>query len=484
MLKRVGTLLVAAATMAACSEPTVPTGITPRITAVGEQGVLARLSCRVDVAAQSMSCGETSPAAVSGRSADIILGGQNTYVTLTSSGVVNNGTTITANVTVKNLTVQPMATADGTTPSATGVRVFFYTAPTAPVTVGNADSSATFTAANQPYFQYSGATLGADGILSSGETSLPKSWVFNLNGGGAFTFQVLISAVVPDETGILRWTRSTLTKAGGAEQINTVWGGASNDVWTGGTAGASALHHWDGTSWNAMGGAEVAPNDVQDIWGSSSSNVYAVGGTKIQQYNGSIWTDVSSGASSGLLAVWGSSATDVYAGGLNGTLVHSTGGAFTPVAGTGLGTSFVDAIWGTSSIDVYLGGSGVRHWNGTAWSGVSAGIANVHAIWGASATDIWVAGDAGAISHWNGATWAPSTLGTADFSGLWGTSGTDVYAVNRAGEIYHYNGAWVPYTGLTANTALLGIWGSGNKDVWAVGTDNTFSNNVAVHGTR
>jgi hypothetical protein len=171
---------------------------------------------------------------------------------------------------------------------------------------------------------------------------------------------------------------------------------------------------------------------------------------------------------------------------LNGTLVHSTGGAFSPVASTGLGTEVVAAIWGSSSTDVYTGGVTLRHWDGANWSAVSGvTVANVRSIWGTSSTDVWVGAAAGELRHLSGTNWSTLTLGSGDISGIWGTSASDVYAVNRAGEIYHWNGStWVLYSGLSSTNAFTGIWGSGRKDIWAVGTDNGFSDNVVVHGTR
>ncbi|MDB4883135.1 MAG: glucosyltransferase-I precursor [Gemmatimonadetes bacterium] len=481
MLKRVGSLVIAAVTLAACSESTVPTGPAQSpITA--QQSILAQLSCRVDVAAKSVSCAPVSPSLVAGRSADLILGGQNQYVKLTSTNVVTTGTTsLTADLTVQNLTGQPWATTDGTTPTASGVRVFFHNGPTNGVTVANASGDSTFTGLNQPYFQYDGALLG-DGILSSNETSSPINWQFNLNGQSSFSFQLLITTAMPDEQGVLRWSRSTLTQALSFEGINTVWGSSASDVWTGGVGGATTLHHWDGSSWTAMAGAET--QDITSIWGSSSTNVYAVGSSKIQQWNGASWTDVSSGTSSGLLAVWGSSAADVYAGGLAGTLVHSTGGAFTPVASTGLGSEVVAAIWGTSSTNVYVGATTLHQWDGTVWSTVSTGITNIRGIWGSSPTDVWVVGTTGQISHLVGTTWTASTLGTTNFTGIWGTSASDVWAVNRGGQLWHNNGiAWVLNTASGSNV-FYGVWGSGRQDVWAVGTDGGFTNNVVVHGIR
>ena len=487
MLKRIGTMVVVAATLTACSEsivptvPTAPTGTT-QTPVTPPQSVLAELSCRVDVAANTLTCAPPSPSKVAGRSADLILGGQNVYVRLANAVPTNNGTTLSTTLTVQNLTGQPWGTTNGTTATGTGVRVFFYTGPTNGVTVAAPDTG-TFTAANQPYFEYSGALLGSDGILRPNEVSSSLPWQFTLNGQTSFVFQLFISTTLPDEPGVLRWTRSALTQTAPIEEINTVWGSSASDVWTGGTGGATSLHHWDGTTWSAVPGAQTT--DVLSIWGSSSSNVYAVGDTKIQRYNGTSWSDVSSGATSSLLAVWGSSATDVYAGGFDGTLVHSTGGVFTPVANTGLGTTeYVAAIWGSSPTDVYVGGTALRRWDGANWSVVNAGISEVRAIWGSSATDVWVVGVDGDLSHLKDGVWTASTLGSATFSGIWGTSANDVWAVTRDGQIYHYNGTlWVENTANGSN-AFLAVWGSGRRDVWAVGTDATFSNNVVVHGTR
>jgi hypothetical protein len=481
MLKRVSALILSAVVMSACSEPIAPSDATP-VPAGGQQSLLAELTCKADVAARSLTCAPASPSLGSGISPDLIIGGQNMYVQITSSNIQRDAITLSADVKVKNLTVQPWATADGSTPSSNGIRVFFHTGPTNGVTVANADGAQTYTASNQPYHTYSGAALGLDGILSSGETTTDKNWQFTLNGASTFAFQVYVVATLPDELGILKWTPSTVSQFGTFENVNAIWGASASDIWIGGTNGSTSLHHWNGSSWSPDPGAFVT-EDVLALWGSSSTDVYAVGGTKIQRWDGVSWSDVSSGSTNSLLSVWGSSSTDVYAGGFAGTLVHSTGGAFSAVSGTGIGNEYVAAIWGTSSSNIYVGATNVYHYNGTSWSTVSAGISNVVAIWGSSAGDIWMGGGAQLV-HYDGSWSAPVTIGNGPVSGIWGTSPTDVYMVNRVGEIWHFNGtSWLAYK--LADQALLGVWGSGRTDVWAVGTDSTnFQYNRAFHGTR
>jgi hypothetical protein len=476
MLKRLSALFLSATVMAACSESsTLPSESLP--TPPGRE-LLAKLTCTANVASARLTCVPGSASLSSGALGDLIIGGQNTYVKLTSSNVVNNGTTLSADVTVQNLTVQPWATADGTTPVGQGIRVFFHTLPSNGVTVANADGQATYTAANQPYHTYSGDTLGVDDILTANEVSGTKNWEFTLNGAGSFTFQVYVVAKLPDDLGVLKWTQQTVNQFG-IEAINAVWGSSASNVWIGGTNGPNALQHWNGTSWTPT--ADTL--DVVALWGSSSTDVYAVGGKKIQRYDGVGWTEVTSGASNPLLSIWGSSSTDIYAGGFSGTLVHSTGGAFSSVPSTGIGVEPIAAIWGSSSSNVYVGATNVYRYNGSSWSSVNTGISNIRAIWGTSATDIWMGATSGNLTHYNGTSWTTSTVGTADIGGIWGTSSTDVYMVNRAGEIWHYNGAsWVKYA--LSDALLTGIWGSGRTDVWTVGGDAAFEVNRVYRGLR
>jgi len=67
---------------------------------------------------------------------------------------------------------------------------------------------------------------------------------------------------------------------------------------------------------------------LNGIWGSSSSDVFAVGmdldswNGVILHYDGSTWSAMTSGSSSLLHGIWGSSDSDVFAVGLLGTILH------------------------------------------------------------------------------------------------------------------------------------------------------------------
>lgn len=161
---------------------------------------VAALTCTVSVREATVACARpdaTLPAGVSGA----IVGGQGSYVQLTSSNVSYDGTSVfRADVTIANLTAQALGTTDGVTPSPEGVRVFFSTLPYAtagsgPVEVANADGEAFFTAAAQKYFAYAG-------LLAPGDTSAAKEWRFTVPASvTSFTFGVYVAAPVRAEAG-------------------------------------------------------------------------------------------------------------------------------------------------------------------------------------------------------------------------------------------------------------------------------------------
>jgi hypothetical protein len=67
-------------------------------------------------------------------------------------------------------------------------------------------------------------------------------------------------------------------------------------------------------------------NSLLGVWGSSGSDVFAVGGSgTILHYDGSSWSSMSSGTSNHLGGVWGSSGSDVFAVGEGGTVLHYSG---------------------------------------------------------------------------------------------------------------------------------------------------------------
>jgi len=65
-----------------------------------------------------------------------------------------------------------------------------------------------------------------------------------------------------------------------------------------------------------------------------------------------------------------------------------------------LTTSFLAGVWGSGRSDVWAVGSGIRHWDGSAWSNVGVGYPiDLRAVWGSATDDLWAIGGNGSILH-------------------------------------------------------------------------------------
>jgi hypothetical protein len=200
--------------LGACSDRGDPVAAPVPADPMPQPVLLQSVLCHADRQARTVRCGQAElPSSARGY---ILVGGQGLYVQLTSSNVnYDSGTGIFSfDVTVQNLIPQAMATTDGTTGDPAGVQVFFASGPTTTgglgnVTVSNHDGTGTFTNTNQKYFQYSGGLNGADGILSTNETSGAKNWQLSVDPGvTTFTFVVYVAAEVQFPNGWIDVTPS------------------------------------------------------------------------------------------------------------------------------------------------------------------------------------------------------------------------------------------------------------------------------------
>ncbi|MBN2496240.1 MAG: putative metal-binding motif-containing protein [Deltaproteobacteria bacterium] len=93
---------------------------------------------------------------------------------------------------------------------------------------------------------------------------------------------------------------------GPGDRFEAVWGTSNQDVWLAGCC--SGLYHWNGSEWTNYPSTMY----VQDIWGTGSSNVFAVG-SSISRWDGSQWVDQGVSFSGTLFGVHGASGTNVWA---------------------------------------------------------------------------------------------------------------------------------------------------------------------------
>jgi hypothetical protein len=113
----------------------------------------------------------------------------------------------------------------------------------------------------------------------------------------------------------------------------SIWGTSATDVFA---AGGDGIFHYDGSTWSQTLSINGNLTTVSDVWGSSSSDVFVVGAlwigsapvaSLILHFDGSSWSLMkvprtpNNGPVEVLEGVWGSSATDVFAVG-GGPILH------------------------------------------------------------------------------------------------------------------------------------------------------------------
>jgi hypothetical protein len=185
--------LLCASALAACAEQSpVETVYDPPVRYPAT--AIQALDCTGNIGG-SVSCVPASGRA--GGASPVLIGGQNTFLRLTSSNVnySSDSEIFKFDVTVQNLMNEAIGTPDGVVPDPDGIQVFFATGPTATggtgtITVANADGTDTFTGSNQPYFAYAE-------ILPRNAVSSARTWRLNVpRAVTRFAFTVLVETDV------------------------------------------------------------------------------------------------------------------------------------------------------------------------------------------------------------------------------------------------------------------------------------------------
>jgi PKD repeat protein len=289
--------------------------------------------------------------------------------------------------------------------------------------------------------------------------------------GAAGTGQVTITVSAGQPVPLAPIARWTPVVSPTQQSLTSVWGTSGSDVYAVGLNGT--MLHYDGVRWQAM--SSGSNSNFENVWGTSTTNVYAVGSAgTVVRYDGTRWTPMTSGVGVGLTGVWGSSTSNVYAVGDGGTIVRFDGTRWTPMPSGS--TEFLFGVWGTSASNVYAVGrrGTILRFDGTRWAAVSSGTnSDLRRVWGTSATDVYAVGNGGATLRYDGKRWSAIPSGTTGaLYDVWGTSTTNMYAVGTSGLVLRYDGKrWT--TMRSGGENLLGVWGWGSSDAFAVGVQGT-----------
>jgi hypothetical protein len=255
--------------------------------------------------------------------------------------------------------------------------------------------------------------------------------------------------------------------------IQDLWGFSQSDVWAVGGQGRGVALHWDGSSWRQVPLPTSEP--LRGIWGASPGDVWAVGlnGT-VLRWNGAEWRRFPAPTTEPLTAVSGTSSSDVWLVGPTLAL-HWDGQGLSETPGwTPLRAEPDDeylpsrtSVWAIGAGDVVAaGGQLCQRWNGKAWARTPCGMHRATEVWASGSDDIWVIGEYfqgfsyySQRAHWDGQKWTTETFSDfrnndfERFYSLFGSSRNDVWLNGT----WHFDGQkWSRICRRTVQTALWG----------------------------
>ncbi len=274
----------------------------------------------------------------------------------------------------------------------------------------------------------------------------------------------------------------------GSDRLSSIWGSSHSNVVALGTSDAGFELRYNGTQWSRTTGTSVGRASVQpSISGTSPSDIYVIkyfykmpttpaASWVILHYDGQSWTTAYTYAPAtvylGLNAIWARSPADVFAVGDSGYVARYNGTNWS-VTHTDTDESLL-AVWAdpSSSAVFAVGERGaIVRFDGTSWHKQASGTSGrLVAVWGSSAQDVFVSPVSGGILHYDGTAWSTQNTNTPGVTllALWGFSPTSVFAVGSNSTLLRYDGTSWTKIPVDATMDFCGVWGSSPSDIFAV----------------
>ncbi|AKV00196.1 Type IV fimbrial biogenesis protein PilY1 [Labilithrix luteola] len=181
-----------------------------------------------------------------------------------------------------------------------------------------------------------------------------------------------------------------------------------------------------GIGWRPIQGTETVTrywaSSPADVWMTADNSTYApqergktlhgmpsdAGADASPIADSLSWAPVDSQTNVTLLSIWGSSASDVWAVGGLGTIRHITPADERWQQVESKTIQPLRSVWGSGPNDIWVVGDGgtILHYDGTAFAPATVQLPlgrkpNLRAVWGSGPNDVWVVGD-GVVLHYTG----------------------------------------------------------------------------------
>ncbi len=271
----------------------------------------------------------------------------------------------------------------------------------------------------------------------------------------------------------------------------SVWGSSASDVWAVGQNGVAL--HYDGSVWTveSPAGAGYLPT----VTGSGPNDVWTTdSGSNIYHFDGTGWHSVPALVPGGTIflglaapapgVLWVAGFQPPSAGAIDTVVLYPSNGVTlgTPQHGTAIFLSNnwanTTAVLAASATDVWVGSGPNSHSDGVTLASVTGRFGRSY--WRAPTGEIFAGTLGPSVDVLSGGTWTPSNTGTAGLTaGVWGTSATRVFAAaylsgTNAGEVRVYNGlGWANEPIPAGTVSLYGVYAAPTGEVFAVGRAGT-----------
>jgi hypothetical protein len=193
--------------------------------------------------------------------------------------------------------------------------------------------------------------------------------------------------------------------------LKTVFAFSGNDIWFAGQI------HWNGQAFNPieLPSSVWGSYNVNKMWGTSDANFYIVGdGGSMAHFNGSSWTQITSGTSLTFNDIYGSGgqilAVCIQFSPLGGEIFSIQGNTATEISSSPIDGCQLYGVWFVPNKYYYIaleyGGVYEKETlTDNSWNPLAITGSSTTGVRGNGVNDVFVVSATGDLIHWNGVSW-------------------------------------------------------------------------------